>query len=125
MIRVCICGGRDYYNKSRVFQVLDFTYERIPFVLISGGATGADTLGIRWAKYRKVPCEVYPADWTRYGKSAGPKRNIKMIESGIDVLLAFPGGRGTKHMIDSCRKRNIKVVEIEDKQVSHEISDIG
>jgi hypothetical protein len=78
-------------------------------------------LGIQWAKLRGVPCEVYPAQWRLYGKRAGPMRNLKMIGTGIDVLLAFPGGRGTQHMMLACMKHGVKVIAIkDDKKYSEE-----
>jgi hypothetical protein len=120
-MRVCICGGRNYFNAEKVNEVLDYAYQRKPFVLISGGATGADTLGIQWARSREVPVEVYPAQWRLYGRRAGPLRNLKMIGTGIDVLLAFPGGRGTQHMMLACMKHGIKVIAIkDDKKYSEE-----
>lgn len=113
-MRLCICGGRDYTNRIRVYDTLDYAYRRKPFTLISGGATGADMLGIQWAKERGTHCEVYPAKWKTHGRAAGPIRNLEMIASGIDVLVAFPGGRGTEHMVSSCLKKGIKVLRIED-----------
>lgn len=116
-MRICICGGRDYFNAAKVNEVLDYAYRHKPFTLISGGATGADTLGIQWARLRGVPCEVYPAQWRLYGKRAGPIRNLKMISTGIDVLLAFPGGRGTEHMMLASMKHGIKVIRITDDTI--------
>lgn len=119
-MRICICGGRDYFNAERVYEVLDYAYRYKPFTLISGGATGADTLGIQWAKLRGVPCEVYPAQWRLHGRRAGPLRNYQMIATGIDVLLAFPGGRGTEHMMLACTKAGVKVIK-----VSNETGNLG
>lgn len=116
LIRVCICGGRDYFDRNRVFEVLDYTYEHRPFILISGGATGADTLGIQWASQSGVPVEVFAADWQQHGRAAGPIRNRKMIESGIDVLIAFPGGPGTADMVKQCRQKQIEVVLIDSSE---------
>jgi predicted Rossmann-fold nucleotide-binding protein len=87
----------------------------MPFVLLTGGATGADTLAARWAKEHNVPCEVYPANWQLHGRAAGFVRNVEMIKTGIDMLIAFPGGTGTAHMMIACLKHGIKVVKIEDE----------
>lgn len=80
--------------------------------IISGGAKGADSLAIEWAKARGVTYEVHPAQWDVHGKAAGPIRNQEMIDAGIDLLVAFPGGRGTAHMISRCKLANIEVYEV-------------
>jgi hypothetical protein len=55
--------------------------------------------------------EIFPADWERYGKRAGPIRNAEMVKAGADVVLAFPlpGGRGTQHTIRLAREAGIPV----------------
>jgi hypothetical protein len=58
-----------------------------------------------------VPVEEYKADWDTYGKSAGPIRNQKMLDTGIDYVIAFPGGRGTEHMKKIARKAGVTVIE--------------
>lgn len=114
-MRLCVCGGRDYFNRNKIYEVLDYAFEHKEFVLITGGSTGADTLAAQWARDNGVIHELYPADWKTHGKAAGPIRNRKMAESGLDILIAFPGGKGTADMIRQCKKRKIKVVEVEDE----------
>ena len=65
-MRVLVCGGRNYRNRDRVFQVLDSIE---PSVVIHGGARGADQLAGAWAKERQVSCKTYPAQWDRYPQS--------------------------------------------------------
>lgn len=115
MFRVCVCGGRNYFNRKRMHEVLSYVLSHHPdFMIVSGGCTGADTLAVEWAKQNDVYYEIYNANWKKYGKAAGPIRNRQMAESGIDVLLAFPGGKGTENMITECNDRKIKVVKIFD-----------
>jgi hypothetical protein len=51
--------------------------------------TGADRHADQWARRRKVDVERYPADWKRYGKAAGFRRNQTMVDTRPDMLLAF------------------------------------
>ena len=82
----------------------------IPTVILSGTARGADKLGERWAAENSVRLEYYPANWDRYGKSAGYRRNAKMA-ANADAMIALWDGksRGTKHMIDIAMGAGLKV----------------
>jgi len=81
--------------------------------IISGGARGADALGEQFAKKYGLKLTVFPADWNKYDKKAGPIRNIQMAEYAQEngILIAFWDGvsRGTKHMIDTARKYGLEV----------------
>jgi hypothetical protein len=79
-------------------------------VIISGAARGADRLGEKYAKERGYKVIRVPADWNRYGKSAGYIRNKEMAESS-DALVAFWDGKskGTKNMIDLAKEYGLKV----------------
>lgn len=105
--RVLVCGGRYFDDYSFLASELD---SLSPSVVIHGGARGADTLAHRWAQNHCVPIERYPADWDRYGRAAGPIRNVEMLaKSQPDVVLAFPGGDGTAHMVKIARALGVKV----------------
>lgn len=109
--RILVCGGRDYDDRDTLFEALDY-YN--PEVVISGGARGADMLAERWAKARDVVHWIYPARWKVDGKSAGPLRNIRMFDnSHPDLVLAFPGGRGTAHMVAHAKRAGCEVFEVE------------
>ena len=109
-MKVLVCGGRNYRDRDRVFQVLD-SIEAL--VVIHGGARGADQLAGAWAKERQVSCNTYSAQWDRYGKSAGFRRNEQMLNEGNpDLIIAFPGGNGTAHMMRIARQRGYEVTEI-------------
>jgi hypothetical protein len=115
-LRVIVCGGRDYNDRISLYEALDqIVIEHGPIdVLIHGNQRGADTLADAWARSRGVTPVGVPADWQRYGKSAGPVRNRRMItEHGPDLVIAFPGGRGTANMIGLAHEAEIKVIEIE------------
>lgn len=83
--------------------------------IVHGGARGADTIAGLVANSDGMNVEVHPADWERYGKSAGPRRNAEMAALGADFCLAFlkrsAENRGTKGMIGLCQKAGIPVTE--------------
>ncbi len=110
-MRFAVTGGRNYSDSETIALALSDVPRR--WTLIHGAATGADTLAARlW----DGPKEAHPAEWQRYGKSAGPIRNKEMAESGIEMLLAFPGGKGTEHMKEVCRSLDIPVIEYDGTQ---------
>lgn len=107
-----MCGGRYYKDRRTLYRVLD-ALDPPATVIIAGGATGADSMAVDWARERGVPNIVFAADWERYGKAAGPVRNAKMLLLGRpDRVIAFPGDRGTQNMIDRSRLAGVPVTEV-------------
>lgn len=78
--------------------------------IISGGAKGVDASAREYALRHELKLTEYLPEYNRYGRAAPLKRNISMIERA-DLVLAFWDGksRGTKHVIDNCKKRHIPV----------------
>ena len=111
MTRVLVCGGRDYLNREAVNDTLS----RIGVTaVIHGGATGADALAAKWAKDNCVEVAEYRADWKAHGRGAGPIRNQRMLDESLpDLVIAFPGGRGTADMVRRARKSGVEVVEVQ------------
>jgi hypothetical protein len=112
--RVLVCGGRDYADRRHVYDVLDVAHEANPIVLlIAGGANGADALAVDWAGKASVKTQVFPADWEKHGRSAGPLRNQQMLDEGKPhMVIAFPGGRGTADMVKRADAAGVPVVRI-------------
>ena len=125
-MRILVCGGRTYgfddplkssntVRKEILKAVYLLTKKGLPLevTIIHGGATGADTLAGVAAEWFNWKCEVYPADWKTHGKKAGILRNIQMLEeSKPDLVIAFPGGRGTAHMVKIAREAGVEVIEV-------------
>ena len=112
-MRVAVTGGRDYKNKIKVFETLDNLLFRNPnFTLVVGDATGADAYAQVWAQKKNIPVEIFKADWAYYGRSAGPIRNRQMVDSGVDLLVAFSGGIGTDNMTTLCQQAHVKIMKI-------------
>lgn len=108
-MRVLVCGGRDFSDFGLLCEVLD---EVKPTYLIHGNARGADTLAGQWAFMRGVRGIACPANWARDGKRAGPLRNQRMLGQAPDLVVAFPGGRGTADMVARARKAGVPVREV-------------
>lgn len=107
---ILVCGGRNYKDEEYVFRVLNAISN--PTLIVHGGCSGADLLADKWAKANNVPVKAYPADWS-VGKAAGPIRNQQMLdEEKPDMVVAFPGGNGTRDMINKARKANVAVAEV-------------
>jgi hypothetical protein len=111
---VLVCGGRNYdgdHPWNHVMDVLGEFHAATPIsAIIEGGATGADSLARSWAKMHRVKCITVPADWAAHGRAAGPIRNRRMLfDFKPDIVIAFPGGRGTEDMIRQAEQLGIKV----------------
>lgn len=71
---------------------------------------GADTLCADVARELGATIEPHPAKWGLYGHVAGMIRNIEILNSGVDLLVSFLGGRGTRHCTDKAREMGIPVI---------------
>lgn len=112
-MRILVCGGRDFTDYKLLSDILDQYYEADNLLIIEGDAKGADRLAGEWALRNNVHLEIFPADWKRFGKKAGPKRNQEMLNEGHpDLVIAFPGGNGTADMVKRARLANVPVKEI-------------
>ena len=114
--KVIVAGCRDFADYELLKEKCDFYLQNKKpeiIVIVSGHASGADTLGERYAQERGYETEVYPADWKTNGRAAGPIRNAQMA-AVADALIAFWDGksRGTKNMIDTATKRGLQVAVV-------------
>lgn len=120
-MRVIVCGGRGYNGDApwnHVMTVLGDLHDETPIdTVIQGGAPGADLLGRCWAEMHKVKCVTVPADWATHGKAAGPIRNRRMLaDFRPDLVIAFPGGRGTADMIRQAEAAGVKVMRASENE---------
>jgi len=125
MTRVLACGGRTFRDARVVRRTLDKIHAGTPITcLIDGGANGADTLAFVWAGDHQIERLTFEADWDRYGKAAGPIRNQRMLREGApDLVVAFPGGVGTAHMVSIAREAGVRVIEVDSEGNSHDRSE--
>lgn len=111
-IKILVTGGRAYDDYNHVFAILDRTNEKLNgnFIIIQGGARGVDSYALDWATMHGIPNITVQADWEKHGKAAGPIRNQRMLDDyKPDLVLAFPGGKGTDDMVKRAIKAGIIV----------------
>lgn len=108
-MKVIIAGCRNFHNYKTLLDAISESGFEITEV-VCGGATGVDALGEKWAKEHNIPIKYFPADWDKWGKAAGPKRNKQMSEYA-DALIALWDGmsRGTNNMVFYATKNKLKV----------------
>lgn len=110
-MRVMITGWRDFNDR----ELMRYVLSQLPkdAVIIEGEARGADTIAREVAEELGLTVEKYPADWNKYGRSAGPIRNREMLDADIDMVLAFHydfrASRGTADAVRESLRRG-KVV---------------
>ncbi len=112
-MRVLVCGGRPFDDVVFAHATLDRLHREHGFhVLIEGDARGADRIAGEWADLRGIAHLKFAADWEALGRKAGPIRNERMLKEGMpDLVVAFPGGRGTAHMVRLAREAGLRVIE--------------
>lgn len=110
---VIIAGSRSFCDFHMLCEKCDTVLaNKKPeeIVIVSGAAKGADNLGERYAHERGYGLIVVPAQWEKYGKSAGFRRNTIMADVA-DAVIAFWDGEspGTKHMIETAKAKELPI----------------
>src|SRR4051812_36059105 len=115
-LRIIVTGSREWSNYGLLCRTLDGL--RIVHVG-HGAAPGADRLAERWARSRKVDFKAYPAEWSQFGRRAGPIRNRAMFTAEHpDLVVAFKDkfGRvhgGTEDMVDVALQNHTRVLLVD------------
>lgn len=111
MTRIIVCGSRSWHDRQKIESTLyDLALEfGADLTIVHGCAKGADRIAEQEAQKAGLLIERHPAEWERFGKAAGPMRNVVMAERGADLCVAFWDGRstGTAHMLTEAEKRGI------------------
>ena len=118
IFRVIIAGSRKFNAYETLREKCDKILAKrladadTQVVIISGCARGADSLGERYAAEKGLQIERFPADWDKYGKSAGYRRNVEMA-AAANALIAFPktgeANKGTLNMIAIAKVKGLQV----------------
>lgn len=109
-MKIIIAGSRNITNS----KVVEAAIQKSGWLdkhteIVSGMARGVDQIAVRFAQKHGYELYQFPADWKKYGISAGPIRNCEMAEFA-DALIAVWDGRsvGTKNMIDVAQRKGLK-----------------
>ena len=112
--RLLVCGSRNWTDRALVERVLR---DHGPAVIVHRAAPGADRIAGEVARSLGWPVKEHPADWKRYGKRAGPLRNIEMLDTSPSLVIAFTliagGSTGTRHTLTGAHRRGIPVRVVE------------
>jgi hypothetical protein len=118
-VRLLVCGSRTWDDPDPISAVIVgyrvLARQRAEaFALIHGSArSGADSLAHVLAHRWGVAEIAVPADWRQHGRSAGPRRNQRMLdEHHPDVVFAFRSegeSRGTDDMIDRAQRAGVPI----------------
>ena len=117
---IVAAGGRDLsWPQARIASaLLQRSGGRPVHLLLHGGARGADRAIGRAAHQLGWRVQSLPAEWGRYGRSAGPIRNRRLLEQALAeaqartsqaftasvLVIAFPGGPGTASLVQQARR---------------------
>jgi hypothetical protein len=107
-MKTIIAGSRlitDYAAVCKAIKESGFEITEV----VSGTCRGVDLLGERWANENKIPIKQFPADWNKFGKSAGYKRNLEMGKYADALIAVWNGSKGTEHMINIANGMKHKV----------------
>ncbi|MEC3976248.1 SLOG family protein [Amycolatopsis sp. H20-H5] len=111
--RILVTGSRTWTDTTTVRDVLVEAWQRFPGAILVSGACprGADRLAEQcWTRWGGT-VERWPAEWDRYGRAAGFRRNEHMVNAGADLCLAFihSGSRGATHCAAAAQRAGITV----------------
>jgi len=114
-----IAGSREIsvMDVTDLMVKLDILKEYCPnMIVICGMCEGVDMAAKRWADANKITVWKYPvlkADWDKYGKGAGPRRNRQMAAVG-DILIVMQrnNSSGSASMIKEAKLKNLPIWKI-------------
>lgn len=115
MKRVLVCGGWDFQNRERVFEILDQVRAKrgVACIIQCNRPTGAEKWAREWAEEHEVPCESYGADWFMWAQQAEEKAMQAAIALGkAEAVILFGNGTVTEKMKRLATAASLPVWEI-------------
>jgi hypothetical protein len=107
-VRVVIAGSRTLDHKETYYlRELEKLVEKFETdhgtitQVVSGTARGPDLVGERWALENGIHIMRFAPNWKKFGKAAGPMRNVEMGQYADGAIIMWDGkSTGAKHMRD-------------------------
>ena len=107
-MKLAVIGSRDL-----IIDDLEYYLPEEVTEIVSGGAKGIDTCAREYANANGLKLTEFLPEYKKYGRGAPLLRNIEIIDYADEVLAFWNGtSRGTKYVIDQCKKKNKKVTVI-------------
>lgn len=111
MIRCIIAGSRTITNYNLVCNAIQESKFNVDEI-ICGMANGVDFLGRRYGIESRISVVEMPANWDKFGKSAGYRRNEDMAKIATHLILVWDGkSKGSGHMLDLAKKYSLTIFE--------------
>lgn len=123
-MKTIICGPRDFFDYEEVLKAIEYSGFNITEV-VSGGATGVDNIGEKYAAEKGIPVRTFKPDWddiecenvkvktNKFGKQynalAGFNRNGKMVDYADACIAVDVGSPGTSDTISKSKKGDINL----------------
>lgn len=108
-LRVIVAGSCTITDYLAVKNAIESSGMEIQ-ELVSGGTRGVDSLGELYAREHGIPIRLFPADWDKFGKSAGYRRNEQMAEYADALIAIWAGSKGTAHTIEIAKRHGLPCV---------------
>lgn len=119
--KILVTGDRNWKDEVPILHLIKRYTDYYGFasvMVIHGLARGADLMASHVATKLFANQHGYPAEWDRFGKSAGVKRNQLMLDMNRDIhiCIAFhddlASSRGTADMVRRALKAGITVYNV-------------
>lgn len=135
-IKLIIAGSRDLKDYAVVEEAIHKGLEVLKIEkvsqVVSGHASGVDTLGEEWALKNGINIVTFPADWKdikapgavikerynqwtkkneKYNANAGFQRNAEMAEYADALIAVNLGTNGTDNMVKLAKQKGLLVYE--------------
>jgi hypothetical protein len=110
LLKIGVVGSRGFNDYKLLKDTLDKYLDSV-YLIVSGGAKGADQLGEKWANENGIKTLIFKPEWDKFGKVAGFLRNKDIVDHS-DIIIAFWDGmsRGSEDTIKQAKKAGKEVI---------------